>query len=244
MIACLRPDVLSAVRLAVRGPNTAGASVEHLRTAKPDKADILRVCVGGHRVIVKDFARKSRLQRFFGRFQIWRECEAYRRLGAVQGVPEFFGRVDEHALAMQEVCGVELSRWPDVRDRAVLMERVGDVVRRIHAAGLVHLDLRCKSNIRVLPDREIRILDFASAIWFRPNALESALLFPLLRRIDESAVLKFKQRLSLPLTSREARAMENFGFWRILWGWVDRVRGRLRGRRRAERPGRGDRAAP
>jgi hypothetical protein len=207
---------LEAVRRVVRGTDASvrPASAPHRRSSQ---ADLLRLRIGDTPVVVKDYAGKPWLYRRLGRIQIARECAAYERLAGVAGVPRYYGRIDAYAFAMEDVGGVRLSRWPVRADHPRLLAQLADAVERIHAAGVVHFDLRCAGNVVVRPGGEVCILDFASAIWMRPNSLERTLLLPLLQLIDRSAVVKVKWRLGLPLTPAEEGSLNGFRAVSRLW---------------------------
>jgi RIO-like serine/threonine protein kinase len=79
----------------------------------------------------------------------------------------------------------------------------------MHARGVVHLDLRQKKNILVAGDRPW-LLDFANAVKGKLTAA--------LRAVDESALLKFKQR-NWPhlVTDADRDALKSHKFLRKFW---------------------------
>jgi len=192
---------------------------EMLKRGERDKADLLLLDLGDGPMVVKDFARKAWWVRLLGRLQISREHRAYLRLGRLPGVPRLIGRIDAHALAIERITGKQLGRAPDRQENgAEKLAALRKIVDRIHAAGLAHLDLRARENVLVLPSGEVRVVDFASAIWFRPRSLAHRLFFAWFRRVDESALLKWKVLLDAgPLSDRERAFAERHRFWRSLW---------------------------
>jgi hypothetical protein len=73
------------------------------------------------------------------------------------------------------------------------------------------------------------VIDFASALWFRPGGLAHRTIFPLLRRIDESAYLKWKWLLEAgPYTDEEQASVSRHEAWSRLWPF-NRKRRRRRG---------------
>jgi len=199
-----------------------------LKRGEPNKADLLLLDLGDGPIVLKDFAGKAWWVRLLGRLQISREHRAYVRLGRLPGVPRLVGRVDAHALAIERVDAEQLGRAPDRQTGgAAKLAALREVVSRIHAAGLAHLDLRARENVLVSPAGEIYVVDFASAVWFRPGSLAHRLLFPWFRRVDESALLKWKVILEAgPLDDRERSFLKRHGFWRSLWVFNPRGRGR------------------
>ena len=59
-------------------------------------------------------------------------------------------------------------------------------IERIHATGLVHLDLRSNKNVLVRDDGQVVLCDFASALCFRPGGLLHRLVFRWLAANDLS----------------------------------------------------------
>lgn len=195
------------------------ATVGVLKQGGPSKADLLVVDVGGGPVVVKDFAAKSWWARLLGRVQIAREYRAYRWLGPIPAVPKLVGRVDAHALAIEKVEGEILSPVVNVVHLGEeLVPQIRSLVDALHAAGLVHLDLRGRENLIRRPDGRVVVLDLAGALWFRPGGLAHRIFFPVFRRIDEAAYLKWKAKLTPGRFDPEERAfLRWFDALRPLW---------------------------
>jgi len=183
-----------------------------------DKADLWLIELDGREVVVKDFGHKRRWVRWIGRLQIARECRAYRRLAGVPGLPRFLGRMDALALVIERVEGEPLaSKWSE-HDAVSLLEQIEVTVRGMHAAGVVHLDLRASDNILVGPGGRAWILDLASAVYLRPGGLAHRLFFGWLRLTDESALLKWKHMMCPErLSDADRRFIERHGYWNKLW---------------------------
>jgi len=195
------------------------ATVDVLLEGGPTKADLLVVDVGEGPMIVKDFARKKSWVRHFGRLSISREYRAYRWLAGMKGTPALIGRVDALAFAMEKIEGPRLWFTKDREERGPdYVVELRSLLDRIHGRGLVHLDLRGRENILVRPDGDLAIVDFAGAAWFRPGGLGHRVLFPFLSRIDETAYLKWKERLTPGrLTPDELALARRFDRLRPLW---------------------------
>jgi hypothetical protein len=66
----------------------------------------------------------------------------------------------------------------------------------MHRRGVVHLDLRHRSNVMVGEGGEPILIDFGSAFCCRPGGLAARLLLPLLARLDLLALAKWRSRLA------------------------------------------------
>lgn len=224
-------------RVAPRRDELARSRSEVLRAGGRHKADIVKVDLGRGPIIVKDFSRKRWWWRRLGRLQIRRELAAYRHIGAVPGVPRLYGRVDADALALQWIDGGQLKTLPDrVRRGAFYVSQLEETVARIHATGLAHLDLRSNNNIVVRRDGRVYVLDFASAVRLRPGGLLHALLFPFLRALDTSGLLKWKRCLEPGrLTAADQARIERHERLSALWV-LNRKQKPSTGRQNAEPP--------
>lgn len=195
------------------------AATRLLKNGGPTKADLLVVDAGAGPLVVKDFSRKAWWMRGLGRLQVGRECRAYHWLGPAPGLAHLVGRIDAHALALEWIEGHELDHAPDRHERgAAYLAKLGEIVERLHARGLAHLDLRGRDNVMVDAEGRVRVLDLASAVWFRPGSLAHRLLFPWFRKVDAAALLKWKWLLGLgPYTDEEQAFLRRFSLWRSLW---------------------------
>jgi len=91
-----------------------------------------------------------------------------------------------------------------------MFKRLADLVDQIHARGVAHIDLRKRDNILVTQDGRPCIIDFNASFCFDPAGPGARILFPILRRIDDSAVLKWKSRLAPELLTRKEAARHRF----------------------------------
>ncbi len=207
-----------APRLPTR-EHLSSAKVEVMNLGAWNKADLLIADLGGGPMVVKDFFNKNLLMRLLGRLQISRECRAYRRLGAVPGIPRFIGRIDAHALSIEKVDCRPLGRVRDrVEDGVTRLAQLRAIMDRIHAAGIVHLDMRARDNVVIDTEGRLYVIDFASALCFRPGGLGHRTIFRLLRKIDESAYLKWKWLLEAgPYTDEEEASVSRHERLQSLW---------------------------
>jgi hypothetical protein len=192
----------------------------YLTRGSRTKADLFEVEIGGRSVVVKDFAAKPWWIRWWGRLQTGRECRAYAALGDSEGFASLVGRIDPWALALERIRGSRLAFAADRFSRGPRhVTRLRETVDRMHAHGVVHLDLRGRENVLVRDDGRIVILDLAGALVLRPGSILHRVLFRFLAVLDESAFLKWKLLLDPDgLTSGERRFLERYRrFVRPLW---------------------------
>ena len=120
----------------------------------------------------------------------------YQRLRSHPAVPRLLGRIDALAFAVEHRGGVRISRRQPWTFSPEFGRQLEAAVRELHALGVVHLDLRHRSNVRAGLDGAPVLIDFASAVSFRPGGLAARLLLPLLGLADRWAVWKWRRRLS------------------------------------------------
>ena len=184
------------------------------------KADILRLHHDSGEAILKDYSAKSAPVRWFGRRQLLRERRALARLAGLRGVPSDLGEMASCGLLMEAMHGVPITRWRrrPVEQIAALFERLGALVDAIHARGVVHLDLRKRDNILIDADGAPSVIDFNASVCFEPGSVGGRLVLPLLRRVDQAALLKWKAFL-LPagLSAAESRRHRRMRLLRRFW---------------------------
>ena len=150
-------------------------------------------------VVVKDFAPRSGwVRELYGRWMIRREMAAYQVLRGAPAVPLLIGKLDPLAMILEYRPGVLLSRSLAGRLPEGFINELRGAVRAMHELGIVHLDLRHRSNVLAGDDGHPVLIDFASALYFRPGGILSRFLAPLLERIDWGAVAKWESRLRAP----------------------------------------------
>ena len=159
--------------------------------------DVLLVEVDGHQLVVKDFApRGVWVRSTIGRWITAREVRALRALDGLPSVPRLLGSIDSQAFAVEYRPGRRMSRKLAGRVPPEFLGRLETALREMHRRGVVHLDLRHRSNVLVGEDGGPVLIDFGSALTFRPGGLLARRLLPLLGRIDFAAVEKWRSRLS------------------------------------------------
>jgi len=149
------------------------------------------------RVVVKDFAPRGVLVRaWLGPWLVSREVRAYRALAGHPSVPRLLGRIDRLAFAVEHRPGRRMSRKLADRVSPGFVASLEAAVREMHARGVVHLDLRHRSNVLLGEDGAPVLIDFASAVCFRPGGLAARFGLRLLSWVDRRAVEKWRRRLA------------------------------------------------
>jgi len=183
----------------------------------------------GTRAVVKDFsAHRFLFRNTVGRFLIWREGKAYRRLSGVKGVPALFRVIDGLALIVQEIPGRSLENLEqEIRLPTAFFNELKELVFRFHKRGLAHCDLKRAPNTLLGDDGHPYIVDWAASI------CETEFRFPLLNLIyrrflldDQMAVIKLKLRHTPEAVTCEelARYHHRSSAERFIRGIRDRLR--------------------
>ena len=156
------------------------------------QADVLLLETPGGPVVVKDFRNRSWwFARTLGRWLCAREVRAYARLAGLSVVPRMIQRLDAFAFAVEYRPGTLLSRSLRGRTSPGFMAELEQGLEAIHERGVVHLDLRHRSNVLAGDDGHPVILDFASALCLRPGSRRLRWL----TRFDRLALEKWRVRL-------------------------------------------------
>lgn len=158
--------------------------------------------------MLKDYSQGNLVLRLLGLLLLWRERGAYERLRGLQGVPECAGQLDPFTLMTEYVESYSASEAPEALLDAEFFGRLEDLVRRMHARGVVHGDLKRLDNILVTSDGEPYLIDFSAAFWNGSN-LASAFAMPHLFDDDLRAVYKLKARRVPHLLSEPEEAFLN-----------------------------------
>lgn len=171
-----------------------GATIEVLNRGGWANPDVLLLDAGGgKRVVVKDYQPRARwLRRTFGRWVLRREARAYEKLAGVDGVPALLGWLDPLALVLEYRPGEFLSRRLAGQLPEAFVPELESLVAEMHARGVVHLDLRHRSNVLAGRDGRPVVIDFASAVFVRPEGFVARWL----RRVDAMALRKWQRKLS------------------------------------------------
>ncbi len=153
----------------------------------------------GMSLVVKDYRCNGFLFRnTAGRFLVWREGRALRRLHGLTGIPRFRGSVQGLALIMDAVPGrtVEGLEQEAPLPRS-FFEKLRSLVNAFHDRGVAHCDLKRAPNILLGRDGAPYIVDWSAAISateFRPFPLSLVYRRFLLDDLNAVVKLQLKHR--------------------------------------------------
>ena len=151
----------------------------------------------GVRGVVKDFSNSKFFYRnIIGRFLIWREHKAYKKLQGLEGVPACYGVIDGLALALEEIPSQPLEKHnKNIKLSRTFFDDLKNIVDSFHRMGLAHSDLKNGANVLVGYDGRPYIVDWSASI-----SQKEFSFFPLnriyLRFVldDYFAIIKLKMR--------------------------------------------------
>ena len=158
--------------------------------------DVLLVESNLGTVVVKDFGPRTHyVRQWLGPWLLRREARAYRRLEGVEAVPRLLGQLDAAALVFEYRPGVLLSRSLSGKLPPDFLAELQKAIAEIHRRGVVHLDLRHRSNILAGDDGRPVVIDFASALRFDNATWWGRMLVGLLGIVDRRALQKWRVRI-------------------------------------------------
>lgn len=164
----------------------------------------------GRPAVLKDYRGKNAVTRgLIAPSLVKREYSVLKHLEGIPGIPKAYAVVEKRALLLEYIEGRTINKFKagELPDR--VFERLQELVRAMHARGVVHLDLRQRKNIMIAGEQPW-LIDFANAMRGKLTAK--------LRAVDESALLKFKQR-NWPhlMTDADREAIKSHKFLRKFW---------------------------
>jgi RIO-like serine/threonine protein kinase len=169
----------------------------------------------GATFVAKDYRACTAIYRWtVGAWNLRRERAALARLAGLEGVPALEAEVGPWILVLTHLAGPDVGKARKERQTPAFFDEFERLVEEMHRRGVVHLDLRQRRNVLLLPGDRPAIIDFGNALCLRPGSR----LFAFLAEIDRSGVLKYKNR-ALPgsLTPEEARTLRRAEGRRKLW---------------------------
>jgi predicted Ser/Thr protein kinase len=181
------------------------------------KPDLNQIEWDGRSLMLKDVRERSFLLRWtLGSWLIHKEWKIYSRLKGVKGIPQPIERIDRFAFAMEFIPGRPLLRGETLPSS--FFSDLEQVLKGVHARGVVHLDLRHKGNILLSDKGEPFLIDFNSSFAFKEKGFLRRTLFSLLCWVDDGGLLKLKKRVSpSSMTPQELAFLKRFDRIRKLW---------------------------
>jgi serine/threonine protein kinase len=181
------------------------------------KPDLNQITLEGQTFMVKDVRERNFFLRWtLGLWLIDKEWKIYCRLKGTKNIPQPFERIDRFAFAMEFISGRSLLRGEPLPSS--FFSDLEQVLKEVHARGVVHLDLRHKGNILLSEGGKPFLIDFNSSFAFKEKGFLRRYLFPLFRWIDYGGLLKLKQRVSpSSMTREEMASLKWFNRLRKLW---------------------------
>jgi len=151
----------------------------------------------GVRAVVKDFSTSKFLFRnTIGRFLVWRESRAYRRLKNLRGVPNLHRVIESLALVIEKIPARNMEDLEDKMEIPVTFyDAMKDLVSSLHKRGMAHCDLKRAPNILFGHDGLPYIIDWGASISEKEFAFFPLnLIYQRFLSDDNMAIIKLKLR--------------------------------------------------
>jgi serine/threonine protein kinase len=175
----------------------AAATERVLNRGSRRNPDVLLVRHAGRLVVVKDFAARGRfVRRFLAPWITRRELRAWAALAGHPAVPRLLGPIDRLAFAVEYRPGRPLFDAVRQPVEEGFLARLDAALAEMHRRGVVHLDLRNRSNVLRDESGQPVLLDFGSALVFRPGGFAARWLLPPLAWLDRRALAKWSAKQS------------------------------------------------
>ena len=175
----------------------AGEKRQILRKPTSTRPGIWLLEENGKKAIMKDFSRNRFLYRnVVGRFLVWREGKAYRKLQGIEGIPALYRIIPGTALIFELIPGRDMESL-DKREGVPesFFDALSQLISLCHARGVAHCDLKRAPNTILGDDGRPYIVDWAASILrdeFRIPPMN--LIYRRFMRDDHMAVIKLKLR--------------------------------------------------
>jgi hypothetical protein len=191
--------------------------IKVLRDGGGSRPNVLRIHRDGEDQVLKDHAGCDPLfAALLGKLLTRREARALLKLDSVAGVPRLLGQPHSRAIYIEWVNGISIKEalareidWPK------FLAELENTLRKIHAQGVAHCDLRGLSNILVGPDQTPYVIDFVSCFvsGSRWNLIRGW-VFRRFCEADRQALLKLRQRVaSESMNTADAELITHSGFF-------------------------------
>jgi serine/threonine protein kinase len=121
-----------------------------------------------------------------------REFQAYEKMRGIENIPECYGFLAEQYMVLEYIPGSPY-RHASWQHRDQWFAQFQQTIEAFHKKGVAHGDLKSKSNIIVTEDEKPCVIDFGTAIIFKPGFHPiNHRLFKFASRIDRNAWVKHK----------------------------------------------------
>ncbi len=184
-----------------------------VRTPSGTRPAIRVVEKNGVRAVVKDYsANRFVFRNTVGRFLVWRESKAFKKLKGLRGVPTLYRIIDGLALVIEEIQGRSLENLEkEVRLPESFFFALKTLVDEFHKRGVAHCDLKRAPNTLLGDDGQPYVIDWGASISegeFRISPLD--LIFRRFVLDDYMAIIKLKLRHIPDAVSQDERDQYNY----------------------------------
>ncbi|MGQ9589853.1 MAG: hypothetical protein ACUVYA_06115 [Planctomycetota bacterium] len=148
----------------------------------------------GRKVILKEWKPAGGAAlRWWSRFCIRREVRNYQRLAGIPGIPRVLEIFDDRSFLLEYVEAEPIRRDLPHAVLVAALDSLDRLLDEIHARRFVHLDVRASGNVLVDREGKAWLIDLVQGLDCSKGLLRRA-VFPILRRIDRSALRKYRAR--------------------------------------------------
>lgn len=178
-----------------RVPDLYHLWVRTLREPSSTRPHIFTIMEKGKEAVVKDFTANGFFFRnIIGRFLVWREKKAYRRLKGLKGTPDLYRVVKGLTLVLELIPGTSLEEIRKTEDLPRgFFDDLKALVEAFHDRGVCHCDLKRAANILVGLDGRPVVIDWSAAILEREfRCFPLTLIYRRFMVDDLNAVTKFQ----------------------------------------------------
>jgi RIO-like serine/threonine protein kinase len=168
-----------------------------LREPSTTRPTLWLVKENGMRAVVKDYSSNRFLYRnIIGRFLLWRERKAYRRLKGLKGIPSCYRVIDGLALVIEEIPGRDIEGLENEEELSEeFFNQLQEVVQKVHSRGLAHCDLKRAPNTLLGHDGRPYLVDWSASISKREfRFFPLKLIYQRFLQDDLNAITKLKLR--------------------------------------------------
>lgn len=150
----------------------------------------------GIEYVVKDYSfHRKWYKELIGKFLIYREAKALKRLKGTEGVPDLVSWPSPYRIVTTRVKGFTLEEYgKNGRVKPEFFDRLKGLIDNLHSKGIVHCDLKRAANIMMTEDGKPFIVDFSSAIFEVEFPLFLKAIYSRFKKDDKAAIAKYKIR--------------------------------------------------